>query len=64
MFLVGDPVQITPKTREAQAFWAFVDGWHGTVAGYNLGNVEVHCTRPDGMKTFFVPEQHLTKGKK
>jgi hypothetical protein len=61
MFLVGDHVQITPKTKEAKAFWGFVDGWIGTVQGYNLGNVEVVCRRDDGIKTFYVPDDCLSK---
>ena len=61
MFLVGDPVQITPKGKDAQKFWAFVDGWTGKVGGINNGAVEVVCQRDDGTKTFFVQPENLTK---
>ena len=61
MFLHGDRVQITPQTPDDKKFWAFVDGWTGTVTGINMGNVIVTCERQDGQKTFFVPPANLTK---
>lgn len=52
----GDAVIITAKTD----FFAFVDGWHGKVAGLNNGLVVVECVRVDGLKTFYVPADQLT----
>lgn len=43
----------------ADYFYAFVDGWRGTVTGQNNGLVEVTCTRPDGTKTLYVPAGEL-----
>jgi hypothetical protein len=54
-FKVGDKVLITAK----DAFFAFVDGWRGTVKGFNNGLAEVECERVDGTKTFFVPADQL-----
>lgn len=52
----GDAVIITAKGD----YFAFVDGWSGTVAGLNNGLVVVECARVDGLKTFFVPADQLT----
>lgn len=62
MLMVGDSVQITPRTQDARAFWAFVDGWHGTVRGAGQGGrFVVVCQREDGPKTFYVEPDSLTK---
>ena len=58
MFLVGDPVQITPKGTDAKKFWAFVDGWTGKVGGINNGFVQVNT---EAGQTFFVEPENLTK---
>ena len=52
----GDAVIITPTGE----FFAFVDGWRGTVTGLNNGLVTVECARVDGTKTLFVPATELT----
>ena len=52
----GDAVLITTKDE----YFAFVDGWRGTVAGLNNGLVIVECARVDGLKTLFVPADELT----
>lgn len=52
----GDAVLITAKDE----YFAFVDGWRGTVAGLNNGLVVVECVRVDGLKTLFVPAAELT----
>ena len=52
----GDAVLITAKDE----YFAFVDGWSGTVAGLNSGLVVVECARVDGVKTMFVPADQLT----
>jgi hypothetical protein len=52
----GDAVLITAKDE----YFAFVDGWRGTVAGLNSGLVVVECARVDGVKTMFVPADQLT----
>lgn len=57
MFLVGDPVQITPRSPEAKKFWGFVSGWCGEVGGMNNGAVVVHAHG----KTFFVEPANVTK---
>ncbi|AVO42737.1 hypothetical protein [Simplicispira suum] len=54
-FDAGDWVVIHAKDD----FFAFVDGWRGTVQGTNEGLYEVACMRPDGMKTLFVPADQL-----
>lgn len=51
----GDRVVVDAKDD----FYAFVDGWRGTVVGFNGGAVEVHCARPDGMKVLFVTPENL-----
>lgn len=56
MFLVGQQVQITPKSAEARQFWAYVDGRKGTVSGMNNGLVEV---KADGL-TLYVEPENLT----
>ena len=43
----------------ADDFFAYVDGWRGTVTGFNNGTVEVQCARPDGVKTLYVPAAQL-----
>lgn len=57
MFLSGDTVQIAPSTVEARKFWAFVDGWIGTVRGINNGHIEVEAQG----KIFFVQPENLKK---
>lgn len=52
----GDNVIVCARDE----FFAFVDGWHGVVTGWNGGAVEVTCSRPDGFKTLYVPENQLT----
>lgn len=52
----GDAVIITAKDE----YFAFVDGWRGTVTGNNNGLVVVECARVDGLKTFYVPADQLT----
>lgn len=52
----GDTVLITAKDE----YFAFVDGWRGTVTGLNNGLVVVECARVDGVKTLFVPADELT----
>jgi hypothetical protein len=52
----GDAVLITAKGE----YFAFVDGWRGTVAGLNNGLVVVECARVDGLKTLFIPADELT----
>lgn len=61
MLMAGDPVQITPKGKEAATFWAFVDGWTGVVTGQGGGRFTVECQRPDGKKTLYVEPENLTK---
>lgn len=52
----GDRVVIAAK----DAFYAFVDGWHGVHCGYSPeGYAIVKCIRPDGEKTLFVPDDQL-----
>lgn len=51
----GDAVLITAKDE----YFAFVDGWRGTVAGLNNGLVVVECARVDGLKTLFIPADEL-----
>lgn len=60
MFLVGDPVQITPKGQDAKAFWSFVDGWHGKIAGQQGARFTVECERPDGKKMLYVEPENLS----
>ena len=62
MLLAGTRVTI----RAADEFFAFVDGWSGTVVarcptmgGSESGVAEVACIRPDGIKTFYVPWDQL-----
>lgn len=52
----GDAVLVTAKDE----YFAFVDGWRGTVVGLNNGLVVVECARVDGIKTLFVPADELT----
>jgi hypothetical protein len=52
---VGDRVQIVA----ADEFFAYCDGWKGTVQGLNEGLFEVECQREDGNKTLFVPGAQL-----
>ena len=61
MLLAGDPVQITPRSRDAKAFWSFVDGWTGHITGQDSGRMWVECNRPDGKKLFLVEPDNLTK---
>lgn len=56
MFLVGQRVQITPKTAEARKFWEYVDGRTGNVEGVNNGLIIVKS----GEQTFFVEPENLT----
>lgn len=60
MFLIGQKVQITPKTQAAKAFWAFVEGWTGVVEGVNTGHYVVVCHGLDTPRTFFVEPENLT----
>lgn len=60
MFKQGDSVLVTPKGRQWQSFYAYIDGWRGTFQGFNNGNAEIKCTTPDGDKTFFLPPDCLT----
>lgn len=60
MFLVGNHVQVTPKSREDKEFWAFFDGYRGVVRGMNNGFVEVVCQHPEGPKTLFIQPENLT----
>lgn len=57
LFLAGQPVRIRAKDD----FFAFVDGWAGTVAGWNSGLVHVECVRDDNPARlhFFVPADQL-----
>lgn len=50
-FAPGDRVIICA----ADDFYAYVDGWRGVVTGENMGNLEIECHRPDGVKTLYVP---------
>jgi hypothetical protein len=54
---VGQPVTITAKDD----FYAFVDGWRGSVAGWKAGHVMVHVVDiEDGAKKeFLVPPDQL-----
>lgn len=52
---LGDRVVICA----ADDFFAYVDGWRGTVTGWNNGLAEVQCARPDGVKTLYVPPGQL-----
>lgn len=54
-FEPGDRVVIDARDD----FYGFVDGWRGTVTGYNGGAVEVQCARPDGMKVLYVTPENL-----
>lgn len=54
-FDAGDWVVIHAKDD----FFAYVDGWRGTVHGMNNGLYEVQCMRHDGEKTLFVPPEQL-----
>lgn len=54
-FEPGDRVVICA----ADDFFDYVDGWRGTVTGFNMGAVEVQCARPDGVKTLYVPAAQL-----
>lgn len=51
----GQAVLIVAKDE----FYAFVNGWHGRIAGINNGLIEVRCARADGEKTLFVPADQL-----
>ena len=51
----GQAVIITAKDE----FFAFVDGWRGTITGLNNGLIVVECARIDGVKTLFVPADQL-----
>lgn len=54
---------LKPGTRvmicAADEFFAYVDGWTGTVIGVNSGLAVVECQREDGAKTFYVPAAQL-----
>ena len=52
---IGDKVQIVA----ADDFFAFCDGWHGTIQGLKNGLFQVECERQDGIKTLFVPGKQL-----
>lgn len=58
-FKPGDKVMVVAKGD----FYAFVDGWCGTVRGLNMGLLEVVCpaatTGPDAEKVLFVPADEL-----
>lgn len=54
-FYADDKVIITAKDE----FFSFVDGWRGTVTGFNNGLVEVCAIRPDGRTTLYVPADQL-----
>lgn len=56
MFNPGDKVIICAADDE----YAFVDGWRGTVTGFQSGHVEVTCQRPDGEKLLYVPQGQLS----
>lgn len=56
MFNPGDKVIICAADDE----YAFVDGWRGTVTGFQSGHVEVKCMRSDGEKTLYVPAGQLS----
>ncbi|KAI3589310.1 hypothetical protein D9X30_4893 [Cupriavidus sp. U2] len=58
LLLVGDRVRV----RAADDFYAYIDGWTGTVHGYKSGYVEVHCTGDAGQPLeFLVPFEQLEK---
>lgn len=52
---IGDRVRVVA----ADEFYAYCDGWEGTVQGLNNGAVEVHCEREDGNKVLFVKPAEL-----
>ena len=56
MLLAGTKVKVVA----ADDFFAFCDGWRGVVSGVNNDHIEVKCTRPDGVKTLYVPEAQLS----
>ena len=57
-FQRGDKVVI----RAVDAFFSFVDGWHGRVSGYMPeGYCKVVCQHSEGEKVFFVPDAQLEK---
>ena len=56
---VGDKVVVAPRSREARAFWQFVDGWRGVVFDFQGGYVGIQCMRPDGVKTLYVEPENL-----
>ncbi len=44
----------------ADDFYRFIDGWRGTVSGYNAGCVQIDCINPDGQAVqFLVPPDQL-----
>lgn len=54
-FEPGDRVVINARDD----FYGYVDGWRGTVTGFNGGAVEVQCMRSDEVKTLYVPADQL-----
>lgn len=52
---IGDQVRIVAKDD----FYAYINGWEGTIQGLKDGHLEVVCQRDDGEKTFFVPGDQL-----
>ncbi len=44
----------------ADDYYKFIDGWDGTVTGYNAGCVQIDCINPDGQAVqFLVPADQL-----
>lgn len=54
-FVIGSRVVVRAKDD----FYAFIDGWRGTIARFQQGFAVVECMRSDGLKTFFVPPSEL-----
>lgn len=58
LLLVGDRVRV----RAADDFYAYIDGWVGSVHAYKSGYVAVHCEGEGGqVLEFLVPADQLEK---
>lgn len=59
-FLIGAPVVICA----ADDFYAYIDGWTGSVIDYVNGYAKVLCTNKDGqLVEFLVPPDQLRDNK-
>lgn len=55
LLLVGQAVTV----RAADDFYAFIDGWRGTVYSYEAGSVWIECVRQGVTLRFLVPADQL-----